>query len=155
MTTLSMMLKTSVLNAVAATALLAASAASHAAEPLHNTTWQTIDDETGKPKAIVKMTEKNGKLMGQIQSLYQYKKGHKCQSCKGKYAQKPLDGAVIVWNLQAKGNNSYANGRIFDPRKGKSYKLKAELANDGKTLKMRGYIGSPMLGRTQTWKRLK
>jgi hypothetical protein len=35
----------------------------NAADPLNGTVWKTIDDETKKPKAIVKFTEqKNGTL---------------------------------------------------------------------------------------------
>ena len=35
-----------------------------AADPLHNTTWQTYDD--GKPKGTVKITESNGVLTGKL-----------------------------------------------------------------------------------------
>ena len=38
-------------------------------------------------------------------------------------------------------------GRIYDPESGKTYKSQMHVDADG-TLKMRGYIGVPMLGRT-------
>lgn len=141
--------------ATLSTAILSLAMSANAADPLHNTTWQTIDDQTGKPKGVIKVTEKNGKLVGRLVKSYQLKNNAPCTTCKGKYANKPLNGAAIFWNLKAVGNNEYTGGTIFDPRKGKSYKLKGELTKGGKTLKLRGYIGSPMLGRTQTWKRLK
>ena len=37
-----------------------------AADPLHNTSWQTYDD--GQPKGIVKITESNGVLTGKLVS---------------------------------------------------------------------------------------
>lgn len=145
----------SLATATFATAMLSMGMSAQAADPLHNTKWQTIDDKTGKPKGIIKVTEEKGKLVGRLVKSYTYGKGKPCKLCKGKYANKPLDGAPIFWNLKPTGKNQYTGGTIFDPRKGKSYKLKGELINGGKKLKLRGYIGSPMLGRTQTWKRLK
>jgi len=38
----------------------------------------------------------------------------------------------------------------MDPENGKDYKCRITIADDG-TLKVRGYIGLPALGRTQTW----
>ena len=32
--------------------------------------WKTIDDETGKPKSIVEIFEKNGKVYGKIIKLF-------------------------------------------------------------------------------------
>jgi uncharacterized protein (DUF2147 family) len=47
----------------------------------------------------------------------------------------------------------YSGGTILDPNNGKVYQSKATLTDDGKQLKLRGYIGMPLLGRTQTWLR--
>ncbi|SSS47647.1 signal peptide [Acinetobacter baumannii] len=58
---------------------------------------------------------------------------------------------TIVHNLKNVGGNSYENGTILDPKSGKTYKLKGELAEGGKKLKLRGYIGVSALGRNQTW----
>lgn len=134
---------------------LAFSGSALAKDALDGTTWQAIDDETGKPKAVIKITEQEGKLVGRLVKSYQLKKNEPCKTCRGKYANKPLNGVPIFWNLTATGKNEYTGGTIFDPKKGKSYKLKGELVNGGKSLKLRGYVGSPMLGRTQTWQRVK
>jgi uncharacterized protein (DUF2147 family) len=45
-------------------------------------------------------------------------------------------------------------GEILDPAKGSSYKLILKTTDGGKKLDVRGYIGSPMFGRTQTWIRV-
>ena len=41
-------------------------------------------------------------------------------------------------------------GNLYDPQSGKTYKSQITVSSDGK-LQMRGYIGSPMFGRTQEW----
>ena len=53
--------------------------------------------------------------------------------------------------LKNAGGKSYDGGTILDPKNGKSYKLKGELA--GNKLNLRGYIGVSVLGRNQTWVR--
>ncbi len=50
--------------------------------------------------------------------------------------------------------NEWVNGAIYDPVHGKTYKCKMWFAEDGKTLKIRGYIGTPAFGRTMSWKKL-
>jgi uncharacterized protein (DUF2147 family) len=49
--------------------------------------------------------------------------------------------------------DGYDGGRILDPANGKTYKSKMSLADGGKKLDVRGYIGMPLFGRTQTWLR--
>jgi len=56
---------------------------------------------------------------------------------------------TIVHNLKNVGGTSYEGGSILDPKNGKTYKLKGELA--GNKLNLRGYIGVSALGRNQTW----
>ena len=41
-------------------------------------------------------------------------------------------------------------GSLYDPESGKTYKSQMTVDGKGK-LQMRGYIGTPMLGRTQEW----
>ncbi|MCQ2283659.1 MAG: DUF2147 domain-containing protein [Bacteroidales bacterium] len=49
--------------------------------------------------------------------------------------------------------NKWVDGEIYDPVHGKYYKSKMWFESD-KTLRVRGYIGVPALGRTMTWKKL-
>ena len=45
-------------------------------------------------------------------------------------------------------------GTVVDPDNGTIYKLKMTPIDGGKKLEVRGYVGMPMLGRTQTWIRV-
>lgn len=60
-------------------------------------------------------------------------------------------GMDIVWGFQEKRKNSWTAGKIYDPENGKTYSCKAKLKGD--ELSIRGYIGTPLLGRTTVWKR--
>ena len=46
----------------------------------------------------------------------------------------------------------WSKGWIYDPDNGKRYRSRLTVLDDG-TLEVRGYIGSPMLGRSQVWRR--
>ena len=55
--------------------------------------------------------------------------------------------------IRDRGNNVYENGRLFDPKNGKTYSGSAQLLNNNQ-LKLRGYIGIKLLGRSQIWQRV-
>lgn len=134
--------------------LLGLTTFANAADALNGSVWQTIDDETKQPKAIVKFTEqKDGSLTASIQKYLVAGQEDACSKCEGPYHNKPLKGVTIVRNLKNVGGTKYDNGSILDPKNGKTYKLKAELVEGGKKLKLRGYMGVAALGRNQTWVR--
>lgn len=116
--------------------------------------WKTIDDETGKEKSIVEIYEQNGKIYGKVvEILNPAKKDAKCTKCKGADKDKPILNLVIIKGL-TKDGDEYTDGDILDPNKGKLYSCTIKL--DGKDkLDVRGYMGISMLGRTQTWHRVK
>ena len=132
--------------------LMSLAAFANAADPLNGTTWKTIDDKTKQPKAIVKFTEqKNGTLSASIQSVLTPGEENACKKCEGPYHNKSLKGLRIVTGLKNVGGTSYESGSILDPQSGKTYKLKGQLADGGKKLELRGFIGISALGRNQTW----
>lgn len=117
--------------------------------------WRTVDDETGKPKALVRITEENGALQGRIEKLFREQnedQNPKCVACSDSRKNQPIIGMTIVSGLKKDGNE-YTGGEILDPAKGKVYKSKATLREGGKQLEVRGYIGAPMFGRSQVWHR--
>jgi uncharacterized protein (DUF2147 family) len=117
--------------------------------------WKTIDDETGKPKSLVRITETNGELSGKIEKLFREPsedQNPKCDKCSGAMKEQPVLGMTILTGLKKDGD-SWSGGQVTDPKNGKTYKAKVTPIDGGKKLEMRGYVGMPMLGRTQTWVR--
>ncbi len=118
-------------------------------------TWTQVDDATGKPKSIIEITEQpDGTLQGKVmQVLFSDQGTHPvCDKCEGERHNQPVDGMVIMWGVKQDGD-AWSGGHILDPNNGKTYKVKLSLRDDGSKLDVRGYIGMPMLGRTQTWLR--
>lgn len=63
-----------------------------------------------------------------------------------------LRGQLILKDMGFEGKGRWSGGTIYDPDSGKTYKCNLELLADG-TLKVRGYIGFSLLGRSQLWTR--
>lgn len=119
--------------------------------------WKTIDDVTGKPKSIIKVWETpEHSLVGQVVKLFPSpgKTQHVlCQACSGDNHNQPIVGMVIMKGLTSH-EHQWGSGEILDPQNGKTYNCSAKLAENGKRLNVRGYIGMPILGRSQTWERV-
>ncbi|AMO98594.1 hypothetical protein CAter282_0676 [Collimonas arenae] len=117
--------------------------------------WKNIDDHSGKPKALIRITESNGELRGKIEKLLRdpsEDQNPKCVKCEGALKDQPILGMTIITGMKHDGDE-YNGGQILDPDNGKVYKSKMSLTDGGKKLNVRGYIGVPLLGRTQTWLR--
>jgi uncharacterized protein (DUF2147 family) len=116
--------------------------------------WKTIDDETGQPKSIVEIYEKSGKIYGKIvEILNPEKRKSVCSKCSGENKNAPILGLIIIKDL-VKDGDEYNSGKILDPLKGEEYKCL--IALDGKDkLKVRGFVGVSLFGRTQYWYRVK
>ncbi len=65
---------------------------------------------------------------------------------------RPLCGLKMLDGFTPDGNGGWQGGQIYDPESGKTYKSVMHLAADG-TLHVRGYIGIPLLGRSEIWTR--
>ncbi|MBV1777423.1 DUF2147 domain-containing protein [Burkholderiaceae bacterium DAT-1] len=118
-------------------------------------TWKTIDDSTGKPRAIVELWQDKGELRGKIVKRFPQPGDNAsglCENCTGDLKDKPIDGMTFVWGLKQEGSE-WAGGKILDPANGKVYSAKMELTENGSRLKVRGFLGFALLGRTQVWHR--
>lgn len=112
--------------------------------------WKTIDDDTNKPKSIVKVEKKGSKYTGTVVKLFRGEgedQNPMCTACSGAKKNKPIIGMQILWDLVQDGDE-YADGTILDPANGKTYD--AKVWREGKNLKVRGYLG--FFYRTQTWR---
>lgn len=116
--------------------------------------WKTIDDQTGKPLSVVEIYEHQGKIYGKVvEILNAENRARKCVNCSGDDKNKPIMGLVVIKGLKKNGSE-FSNGKILDPKSGKLYQCYIELENKDK-LKVRGYLGISLLGRTQYWHRVK
>lgn len=116
--------------------------------------WNTIDEVSCKAVSVVEIFEHNNKIYGRIIELLNPKNRNKtCTSCPGDDQNKPILGLTIIKGLEKDGSE-YNNGRILDPKSGKLYKCYIELESADK-LKVRGYLGISLIGRTQYWERIK
>lgn len=61
-----------------------------------------------------------------------------------------INGSLILTNFTYEDGNTYENGQIYDARNGKTYSCILTLQS-GSTLKVRGYVGISLLGRTDIW----
>ncbi len=76
-----------------------------------------------------------------------------CVKCEGALKDKPVDGMKILDGLTFDGKK-WTGGTILDPETGKTYKCYIEVVDGGERIKLRGFVGNPLLGRTQNWHRL-
>lgn len=67
--------------------------------------------------------------------------------------QRPILGLELMRGFEYRGDGIWAGGEVYDPGKGKTYKCKLKLL-DADTLKVRGYIGVSLIGRTSIWTRV-
>jgi len=111
--------------------------------------WITVDDKTGKPRSVVEVTERGGKVFGKIVELYDKSKLQKlCDLCPEDRHDQPIVGLEIIRAME-QDDDEWEDGTILDPETGKVYDCKFWL-EDG-TLQVRGYVA--FLYRTQTWVR--
>jgi len=125
------------------------------AQPTPAGLWKTVDDSTKVEKSLVRITEAGGVFTGRIEKLLDpaVKPDAVCDECTGELKGKPVVGLTIIRNIKknAETDGLWDGGTIFDPNNGKTYKLRLKPSEDGKKLEMRGYIGTPMFGRSQIW----
>lgn len=115
--------------------------------------WTTIDDSTGKPRGQVRIYAQNGKLFGKLEKSF--KPGaeqRRCSKCTDERKDKPMLGLVIMRNM-SQDDDVYTGGDILDPDNGSVYRCKLKLEDGGRKLRVRGFIGFALLGRTQVWER--
>jgi uncharacterized protein (DUF2147 family) len=115
--------------------------------------WQTISDRTGQPDGLVRIVEVNGEYIGTVIAVFSppAPDAHPlCELCPGELKDKPIVGMVILRGVRKSGDN-YSGGQILDPDEGQIYRCRIALRDGGRKLEVRGYIGVPLFGRSQTW----
>lgn len=64
----------------------------------------------------------------------------------------PIIGLVMLTGFKFDGDDEWQDGNIYDPESGKTYSAYMYLKNKN-TLRVRGYVGISLFGRTETWTR--
>jgi uncharacterized protein (DUF2147 family) len=123
--------------------------------------WKTIDDVTGKPKAIMQIWHTgDNALYGRVLKIFPspgHDQNELCTECSGERHNKRIVGMVILENLRQSSDSPtvWTGGTILDPKNGKVYQCTMQVINNGANLNVRGYIGLSLFGRTQTWNRVR
>lgn len=70
---------------------------------------------------------------------------------------RPVMGLLLLKDFVFDGDDEWEDGEIYDPKNGKTYScyMEFEDEDDMNTLKIRGYIGISLLGRTTYWTKVK
>jgi uncharacterized protein (DUF2147 family) len=117
--------------------------------------WKQVD-EHGKVGALVTISEQNGVYVGRLSKLFLDPKEDPnpvCTRCPDDKLNQPILGLTFIEGMKQSGLD-YEDGTILDPETGDIYHAKMSLSPDGNELNVRGYVGLPVFGRTQTWTRV-
>jgi len=127
--------------------------------------WAT-DPEGGGGEAHVEVYKEDGKYYGKI--IWLAEPVYPPDDPKGTPGEKktdlnnpdpdlqdkPVVGLLITKDFVYKGKGLWHKGSIYDPDNGKTYKCKIKFGDNEKVLKVRGYIGVSLIGRTTYWTRV-
>jgi uncharacterized protein (DUF2147 family) len=120
--------------------------------------WKTIDDNSKKERSLIRISESGGVFSGKIEKQLDAdaKPGAVCDQCTDDRKNQPILGLTLIRNVKQNADDKglWDGGDVVDPDNGKVYKVRLKPIDGGKKLEVRGYIGMPMLGRTQTWIRV-
>jgi uncharacterized protein (DUF2147 family) len=145
-------------RALALAALVAGTAVPAAAEPDAIVgLWRT--DPTERGFAHVEVTRRDGFYEGRVVWLSKPEfppgdreagrpKADRFNPDPEKRGQ-PILGMSLMSGFRYEGGK-WKNGRIYDPETGKTYRCTIRLGDDG-TLRLRGFVGISLIGRTTTW----
>jgi uncharacterized protein (DUF2147 family) len=106
--------------------------------------WLTADNE-----GTVRVYEENGKYFGQ---LIQGRNRKDTKNPNPALRDRDVAGTVIMTGFVYDGKGEWKRGKVYSPDNGKTYSGTLKLENL-QTMLLRGYVGVPLLGRTERWTR--
>ncbi len=153
-------LRAVILRGVLSILVILTAAAAVAKEPPQLTAaglWERVDS-SGAPAAWFRILDCNGIYQGKMVRIFSSPPGQKpedwrCTNCTGAQRNAPVIGLTFINGMRRDGL-SYEGGSILDPRTGLVYGARMDLSPDGNQLSVRGYLGIPLLGHTEVWRRL-
>lgn len=108
-------------------ALAAMAAGTAGADPAHGT-YRTIPDDNGN-FGHIEVAACGSKICGKLVKSF---------DSTGKEISSENTGKNIIWDMEANGDGTYGNGKVWDPSRDKTYKSKMELK--GKNLAISGCV---------------
>jgi uncharacterized protein (DUF2147 family) len=113
----------------------------------------------GSKKAHVEIFKKDNKYFGKIIWMTEPNDSQGKPKLDSKnpdpsLRSRPIVGLLILRGFNYDEDNTWEDGKIYDPESGKDYSCELTL-KDPNTLDVRGYIGFSMIGRSDIWTRVK
>jgi uncharacterized protein (DUF2147 family) len=120
--------------------------------------WKTIDDDTGNERSLVRIVETDGGLQGKVERILTREPEDdpedRCTACSGERRNQPVIGMTILWGMKREEGGRWAGGEILDPESGSIYDCSIEVVEEGRTLRVRGFLLFSLFGRSQLWHRV-
>jgi uncharacterized protein (DUF2147 family) len=117
--------------------------------------WRTVDEKSKKDRTLVRITETGGVLSGKIEKYLDASipQDALCEACTDARKGQPILGMTILQGVRKNTDKDglWDGGTVLDPENGKTYKVLLKPQDGGKKLEVRGYVGTPMFGRSQIW----
>lgn len=121
--------------------------------------WRILDSKSGVIESILDMRrETDGTYSGYVVKsspnplikLYET-----CIKCPAPFTDQPIVGMRVLWGFKQDAGHAlkFTDGHAFDPKNGKTYRANLRVSGDQRRMMLRGYIGTPILGRTEVWLR--
>lgn len=140
---------------IAAALTLAAAPAIALAQATPVGLWKTIDDKTKTERSLLRITEEGGVITARVEKLLAPDAKQICDKCTDDRKDKPIIGMEVVRGVKAGSEAGvWEGGTILDAAEGKIYKVRMQPIEGGAKMEVRGFVGMPLLGRTQTWIRV-
>jgi uncharacterized protein (DUF2147 family) len=118
--------------------------------------WERVDN-SGAPVAWFRIIDCNGVFEGKMAKIFsrtgENPSEWRCTGCAGDQKNAPVIGLTFIKGMRRSGR-AYEGGSILDPRSGLIYSARMELSPDGDQLEVRGYLGIPILGQSEFWRRI-
>lgn len=112
--------------------------------------WLTAGDDNAKVEIFKSGSKYYGKIVWLQNPIRDGEKALDKKNPDKKKQNNPIIGLQIISDFEYNAEeNVWKNGKIYDPESGKTYSC--TIKKEGNKLKVRGYIGISLLGRTEIW----